>query len=341
MKIHILYPFKDSAWGGANQFLKALKNYFIAQDVYTEDEDRADVLLFNSSPSALISLLKKVYCLKKIKSDLIVINRIDGPVYLIRGKDLQIDKSFYYFNKAVCDGTVFQSRWSRDNNYKQGMERNLFETVILNSPNSNIFNKDNKAPFASNRKVKLIATSWSSNMKKGFGVYDWLDKNLDFEKYEFTFVGNSPIEFDNIRIKSPMTSDELAIELKQHDIFITASEKDPCSNSLIEAMHCSLPAMALSDGGHPEIVSHGGEVFKEVCEIKELLEKITLSYDDYQRNISLQDIEKTGSQYLEFMRSIYDYNKSNVNRKIFTYSDYLKVKSSILFSKIISTIKVK
>ena len=36
MKIHILYPFKDGPWGGANQFLKAVKEYFIKRESYTE-----------------------------------------------------------------------------------------------------------------------------------------------------------------------------------------------------------------------------------------------------------------------------------------------------------------
>lgn len=66
MKIHILYPFVDGPWGGANQFLKAIKNYFISLNAYTEDENKADIILFNSSPSALLLLLlSKVYKLKK------------------------------------------------------------------------------------------------------------------------------------------------------------------------------------------------------------------------------------------------------------------------------------
>ena len=34
MKVHILYPFIDGPWGGANQFLKAIKNYLISLDIY-------------------------------------------------------------------------------------------------------------------------------------------------------------------------------------------------------------------------------------------------------------------------------------------------------------------
>lgn len=330
MKIYILYPFTDSPWGGANQFLKAIREYFIDINVYEEDIKNADVVLFNSSPRALVDMNSEIYQLKKQYEDKIFINRIDGPVFFIRKRNVFIDKAFYIFNEKVCDGTIFQSNWSRSKNYYLGMRKNSFETTILNAPDSKIFNKVDKRLFNKENKIKIIATSWSSNMKKGFEVYKWLDENLDFNIFEFTFIGNTPIEFKNIKIKKPMGSEELAKELKQHDVFITASQSDPCSNSLIEAMHCGLPSVGLDDGGHTEIISNGGRVFREKEQIPELLEDIVENYTVYQNNIKLLDIEEVGDLYYKFIKEIYDDKKSEkYNVKWFGLFTLFKIKAYI------------
>lgn len=331
MKINILYPFKDGPWGGANQFLKAVKEYFIKKESYTEKIEDADIILFNSSPSkefnGLLSAVKK---LKTQYPNKIFINRIDGPVFYIRDRNLFIDKAFYKFNDTICDGTIFQSHWSREKNIYLGMKKNFYETTILNAPNSDIFNKNSKKAFNKNEKIKLIATSWSSNIKKGFEVYKWMDENLDFSKYEMTFVGNSPFKFKNIVSKEPMDSETLARELKKHDIFITASQSDPCSNSLIEAMHCGIPALGLDDGGHTEIISRGGEVFRTANEIPEKLNLIVQNYEEYQNNISLPTIDEVGELYFQFLKKIYDEKEGTYKPKNPSVFDYLKIRSYVI-----------
>ncbi len=332
MKIHILYPFTDSPWGGANQFLKATREYFIDINIYEENVKYADVVLFNSSPTALVDMNSDIYQLKKKYEDKIFVNRIDGPVFYIRDRNIFIDKAFYIFNDKVCDGTIFQSSWSRDKNYYLGMGKNSYETTILNAPNQHIFNTMGKEVFKIGRnRVKIIATSWSSNLKKGFEVYRWLDENLDFNKFQFTFIGNTPIEFRNIIIKKPMNSEELAKELKQNDIFITASQSDPCSNSLIEAMHCGLPAIGLDDGGHTEIISNGGRVFKYKEQIPALLDDIIRNYADYQNNIQLPKMIEVGGLYYEFIKEIHDKKRARkYDVKLFGLFILVKIKVYIL-----------
>jgi len=339
MKIHILYPFVDGPWGGANQFLKAVREYFIKLDMYTADKNEADIILFNSSPMALVDSLNSIKNLKIKYPNKIFINRIDGPVFYIRDRNVYIDKAFYHFNTLFCDGTIFQSNWSKDKNYFLGMDKNSFETTILNAPNPEIFNKDDKVAFNTNRKIKLIATSWSANMKKGFETYAWLDKNLDFDRFEFTFVGNSPIEFKNIIHKQPMDSNALVKELKLHDIFITASQSDPCSNSLIEALHCGSVAIGLNDGGHTEIIGKGGEVFNTNDEILDKLDKIVKNYKKYQDSINLPTIDEVGKKYYVFCKNIHNEQQSgNYTVKKFNLLKYLRIKYNIITWKIIDTI---
>jgi hypothetical protein len=162
MKISILFDFKVGAWGGGNQFLKALKNVWIDKKIYTEKTDEADVVLFNSFPFGKEFLeIKELFRLKN--KGKILIHRVDGPVAGLRGKDFLVDKIIYKLNNIFASATIFQSQWSKQANYKNGLEKKADETVIINAPDQKIFNIKDKINFDSNRKIKLIATSWSAN----------------------------------------------------------------------------------------------------------------------------------------------------------------------------------
>ncbi len=303
MKIHILYKFKETAWGGGNTFLRTLRAEFIKKGIYEKNPDKADAVIFNSFPFGEEYLFKKVRNLKKRGKT--VIHRVDGPVSAIRNKDLEVDRAIFKFNDLFADGTVFQSNWSREENYKLGIKKNNFEAVILNASDPNIFNREGKAPFSKERKTKILASSWSANPRKGFDIYEYLDKNLDFSKYEMDFIGNSPVDFKNIKNKGVVNgSANLAKELKKYDIFITASQKDPCSNSLIEALSCGLPSIGLNDGGHPEIIGQGGEIFEKKEEAIEKIKKVADNYEYYRSNIKFPAMGMTASRYYDFIKKV-------------------------------------
>lgn len=345
MQVHILYTFNDGPWGGANQFLKAVRNHLEKRDCYENNPEKADVILFNASPSVhLLSLIKYLYRLKKNNPSLLVFIRIDGPIYLIRNDDLELDQVFYKINQLMADGVIFQSEWSKGNNVSLGMGKNINEVVIINAPDANIFNRVNKCHFHRDRKIRLIATSWSSNYKKGFMVYRWLDENLDFSRYEMIFIGNSPIKFNNIKHVPPLSTKKLALELKKSDVYITASQRDPCSNSLIEALHCGLPAIALNDGGHPQLIGAGGETFSEVETIPCLIDKIVASYSKYQNNINVPTIDQTETLYYEFMRNVFiESEKQSYSPKIVGWLGYMEIRKRLLVwrtkQRLISLIK--
>jgi glycosyltransferase involved in cell wall biosynthesis len=330
MKIHILFELKNVATGGGNNFLRAIKEYFIKVNSYTDEIVEADVILYNSH-----HFISELIVAKQQFPHKIFVHRIDGPIRLYNSMKDKRDFVINNANKFIADGTIFQSNWSKCRNLEMGIERNRYETTILNAPNQFFFNCDGKDQFNRNRKIKLIATSWSKNLKKGFNVYKWLDKNLDFDKYEMTFVGNSPIVFKNIIYKKPMKGQYLSNELKRNDIFITASQKDPCSNSLIEALHCGLPAIGLDDGGHPEIISSAGEVFNTKGDIIILLKKIANDYKQYQKNIRLPVINDVGKLYYDFLENIFhEQRKGNYTCKQYNAFNHFKLKKSLYLNQL-------
>lgn len=292
MKINILFPILDAATGGGNQFLKMLKNNLQKRGLYAELEE-ADVILFNSYQH-----IPNVVKAKRLYPNKIFIHRIDGLMKLYNKPEDKRDSIVRLVNKWISDGNIYQSNWSRERNYEFGLEKVLYEVTVCNAADSSIFNHDGKCSFSTNRKIRIIVTSWSSNINKGFDTYKYLDNELDWNRYEMTFVGNSPVEFDNIVHKQPMKSIDLAKEIKQHDIYISASRCDPCSNSVIEALSCGLPALCLKDGGHPEIVKDGGLLFERKEEIPQLIEDLVNNYEMYQQSINIISMEEVVDAYV-------------------------------------------
>lgn len=308
MKVHILFTFTDGPLGGGNQFLKSLKGWFENRGIYEADALKADVVLFNSHHD-----LGRVLSIKKRDPGKLFVHRVDGPISRFRETSPIIDETIYWMNRHVSDGTIFQSLWSRDRNREMGLLVNRFESVIMNAPDPDVFNPDNRRNgFHKNRKLRLINTSWSDHNNKGFDVYRWLDDHLDFSRHEMTFIGRSRVRFRNIRQMEPIPNTELADHLKGHDVFIIASRNDACSNSLIEALHCGIPAVALRAGGHPEIVSTGGRLFDRSEEIPELLEDIRNNYREYQESIRVPTLDQVASAYASFIRRIHQAREEGI-----------------------------
>jgi glycosyltransferase involved in cell wall biosynthesis len=332
MKIHIIFTFQKGPYGGGNQFLKALRNECREAGIYTDDPGQADVFLFNSFQN-----LRQALKYKKKYPDKIFVHRVDGPISLYRNsRDSSIDRLIFEVNNFIADATIFQSNFSLQANKDLGMHFNRLNKIIFNAPDNSIFHPGGrKNPDFKNRKLKLISISWSSNMMKGFDVYQYLDKNLDFSKYEYVFVGNSPVKFDNIRQLPPQDSASVANLLRNSDIYITASKKDPCSNSLIEALSCGLPAVVLNDGGHPELIGWGGEKFDSPAEIVEKIEKIRHNYNQYTDSLPLYNLADIAKQYSDFIEDVFNKvgNKELAVKK-FSLGNYIRLNGKIFLNRI-------
>jgi glycosyltransferase involved in cell wall biosynthesis len=174
----------------------------------------------------------------------------------------------------------------------------------MNAADPEIFHPRGRVEFSRNRKIRLIASSWSDNVNKGASVYQWLDEHLDWDQYEMTFVGRSPVAYKNIRMIPAVDSYRMADLFRTHDIYITASKNDPCSNTLIEALTCGLPAVYLQSGGHPEIVKQAGVGFEAAEQILGLLDQVVDGYDAFQSAISLPSIQEVSEQYLKVLELI-------------------------------------
>ena len=262
MKLHIVYKITDSPWGGGNQFIKFLKKSLKDLNLIS-DAESADIILFNSHHDfEEIINLKKKYPHKKF------VHRIDGPMKLYNNMDDNRDEMVYTLNSKVADAIIFQSKFSEDANRHLGLETNKPTSIIYNQADPEIFYPKKNIPV----KSRIISASYSSNPKKGFDTYKYLDDNLDFSNIDYVFAGNSPRSFNRIKNIGLLTSNQLSEELRRSSIYITASQNDPCSNSLIEAISTKTPVIALKSGG---ILSRN--VLKQSMRLRKLIWRRALS----------------------------------------------------------------
>jgi glycosyltransferase involved in cell wall biosynthesis len=232
-----------------------------------------------------------------------VVHRIDGPIQLIRGFDQEKDELCYELNARFASATVLQSTWVYTQIVKLGYQP-VSPTIIQNAADSDIFHPHGRVPFARDRKIRLISTSWSNNPRKGGPIYKFIEEHLDWDRYEYTFTGNVSEDLGRIRRIAPVPSEELAGILREHDVYITASSNDPCSNALIEALSCGLPALYLNDGGHPELTGYGGLPFSGTEDVIQQLDKLTADYESIQRLITTPSMDQVAEKYLAIVRDI-------------------------------------
>jgi glycosyltransferase involved in cell wall biosynthesis len=232
-----------------------------------------------------------------------MIHRVDGPITLYRGYEDNSDRRIQKINSQIADVTIFQSHYSLRAHGTLGLEFKA-PIIITNAVDPQIFYPPVSRSPLTGRKVRLISTSWSPNPNKGMPTYKWLEAHLNWDRFEYTFVGTSPIRFNRIRMIPPVPSKELADLLRQHDIYITASQHDPCSNALLEALSCGLPAIYRDSGGHPEIVGKAGFAFTSDENIPDLLTQLVDEYEGRQASITIPTLPEVAERYLVAMNMV-------------------------------------
>ncbi|HXF85334.1 MAG TPA: glycosyltransferase [Anaerolineales bacterium] len=298
--LSIFHEFEPPPSGGGHQFLRAFWKEAERRGLRVENNRisrTTRACLFNSFNFDEERLIRMK------RNSVLYVHRVDGPIDVYRGREDGVDRGIFAINQKMADKTIFQSHYSLEKHRELGMEfRN--PVVIMNAADPDIFHAHGRIEFSRNRKTRLIASSWSDNVNKGAMVYQWLDEHLDWKRFEMTFVGRSSVTFKNIRMLPPVDSFRMAELFREHDIYITASRNDPCSNSLIEALTCGLPAIYLKSGGHPEIVKQAGVGFEAAEEIPNLLDQVTGQYEAFQSRIVVPSLWEVSEEYLKVLELI-------------------------------------
>ena len=280
----LFHEFAPSPSGGGHQFLRALTRELERRGLEVEVN-----LLSGQTPACLFNSFNFDFQRLRRFADrgARMIHRVDGPIGVYRGFDDGTDERIAQVNAELAAATVFQSRFSLEKHRELGFE--LREPVVIpNAVDPAIFHPPASREPLEGRSARLIATSWSDNPRKGGDTLAWLDRNLDHERYELTFAGRAPRSFQRARVVGPLAADELAALLRTQDAYLAPSRDDPCSNALLEALACGLPAAYRASGGHPELVGEAGLPFREDEELGDVLERLVAEVDDRRARVELR-----------------------------------------------------
>ena len=292
--VAIAHDFRPPPYGGSNQFLLALRGELrrrglrVGANVVTS-RTRACLLNAHAFDDRALRSMLHPGCR--------VVHRVDGPLATYRGFDDGADARIAALNAELAHATVVQSRYSLEASAQVGIE--LRDPVVIpNAVDPELFYPPASREPLTGRKVRLITTSWSDNPNKGTETYRWLERQLDWSRFEWTFAGRTAAAFERIRVVPPVGSAQVAELLREHDVFVTASVHDAASNALLEALACGLPALYTLSGGHAEIAGEAGLGFAEREELPELLDRLVEELDERRELIRIPTLAETADRYL-------------------------------------------
>jgi glycosyltransferase involved in cell wall biosynthesis len=295
--VALFHEFQPPPYGGGNQFLIALVRELQSRSLRVESNRLSagtQACLYNSFNFDFARLRRFV------RPGVRMVHRVDGPVGVYRGFDDGTDVRIADINYELADTTILQSRYSLDKHRELGFE--LRDPVVIpNAADPAIFHPPEARDLLAGRPLRVIATSWSDNPRKGADALEWLDRNPNRD-FEVTFAGNMQARFENIRVVAPLPSQALADLLRGHDVFLAASREDPCSNALIEALSCGLPAAYRRSGGHPELVGEAGIGFDEPEELPGVLSRLADELEQRRAAIRVASLSDVADRYLGVLR---------------------------------------
>jgi glycosyltransferase involved in cell wall biosynthesis len=294
----IFHEFLPPPTGGGSQFLRALLGELERRGLDVEVNR-----LSSDTPACLFNSFNFDFrrLRRFARRDCRFVHRVDGPIGTYRGADDGTDRRIVEINRELANATILQSQYSLDQHRALGLE--LRDPVVIhNTVDPAIFHPPVSHEPLSGRRVRVVATSWSDNPRKGGATLAWLDRRLDRDRYELTFAGRASTKLDNARVVPPLPSAELANLLRSQDVYLAASLDDPCSNALLEGLACGLPAVYAASGGHPELVGQAGLAFTADEEVPDALDRVVAEIDRLRASIRVPALTKVADRYLAVLR---------------------------------------
>ena len=114
----------------------------------------------------------------------------------------------YFLNGSVADASVFQSTYSLDANMQLGFSSDKPYCVIYNDADPSVFFPKSSPP----KKLRIISTSYSSNIKKGFDTINRKENIIEgFLPHKHTKEGQIKICFVS-PVSQPLNSTSIPFD---------------------------------------------------------------------------------------------------------------------------------
>ena len=315
VKVAIGYRVVDGPWGGGNRFVAALNDALAAAEhevVHDLRDPDIDIILIidprTRIPNIPFGSGDILRYLSFRNPSAVVMHRINE---CDERKNTKLVNFRLRLANYAADHTVFVGSWLKDLSVWRKSD-GFGSSVILNGANRAVFNADGHTPWNGLSPLKLVTHHWGGNWMKGFDVYQKLDQMLSEEAWKgriaFTYIGNVPkgFVFQNARHISPMDAEQLAVELRAHHVYVTASICEPGGNHQNEGALCGLPLLYRNSGCMPEYCDGFGVMFDGPDDFTTALEDMKDNYGTWYKKIMSYPYttERTVAAYIELMETL-------------------------------------
>jgi hypothetical protein len=300
----------NNSAGGGNFFVENLKDYLINLNykvVFVLQENIDIILVIDPRKNPIYGKqysIDEIIQYKNNNPQVKIIHRVNECDIK---REIQINlEPLLIKTMKIADHVVFISEWL-ENYFINKYNLNIKSSSILNGCNQKHFFPLKEEKFKD--KIKIITHHFSNNYLKGFHIYNELDKILPkLENIEFTYVGNYNDKYKphNIKLLPCTGGIKLGDIIRQHDIYLTATQNEPGGMHHIEAQSCGLPILFCKGGGGvKEVCENVGEEFSNIEEMLEKLNKIKNNYNDYVDKIDYDFLssERCCKEYLKIIES--------------------------------------
>jgi glycosyltransferase involved in cell wall biosynthesis len=337
--------------GGPTTFIKNLAKYFKESgvDYTTDNHDDAQSILF---PINFDTSILKEYK----KKDKPIIQRLDGvapyPWHNFQGigqlwmkhvyenswigpkRQVKYILDMYQINHVYqnySDLVIFQSEYCKNLCFDamKPIDSDKY-TIIHNGVHSDIF-----YPLKEKELGDLPTFVMTGRFRRKDMLLPVLDAlDLLKEKYKFRLKLIGPLEDKDVEreanqrnyidYKGPMTTLEIAKELRSSDIYIFASLNAPCPNALLEAVSSGLPIVSYDYGSVLELLNFCPDLIAETkpsynpfiksgkhLSAEALMEKLELSLNQFSHYKDLAlvhskdySFEKCGDKYISAIKKL-------------------------------------
>jgi glycosyltransferase involved in cell wall biosynthesis len=311
MKIVFNKRLVKGPWGGGNQMLLSLTDYLSSNGhivSYDLEEDAGAVVIMDVKDASCSFSINEL-CEFKKKTGVRVIHRVNDNGSHRKNNTERNDQLMISTNKKLADKTIFISKWLKTYYEQRGLYSNN-SVVICNGVDRKLFCHDlNAISRKPKDPIKIITHHWSSNMSKGFEIYEKLSdfclRNNHIAR--FRFMGNCPehmlVGCDKL---APRPYQEVSKVLTGEDVYVTATQFESGGCHIIEGMACGLiPLVRVGGGGTEEYADGYGYLYSSY---EDLVSRIVGLYNDYDlfkknrdhiRNNYIYSSEDMGKKYSE------------------------------------------
>lgn len=203
----------------------------------------------------------------------------------------RIDRIIEAADKIICVGPKLESDVKKAypeasekiQTLLHGIDFNFFKPPAKRTSQKGKTNVLCVARFVHKKGLHLLVDAVSkSKVLKSDCSFTIVGDKTDKEYYNGIVKQIADKAVNNISIKEPVGKEELLSLYQQADFYVQPSLDEPFGLSLLEAIACGLPAVALSSGGPDVIINEqNGILVKSPEHLKNTVEKMSMDWTNY------------------------------------------------------------